>query len=111
MILFDEIIEVMVGLMKNIMTKCFADGAWVGVVPVRYDPLWSMTHRFKRLPEKAFRGLHVSFLAQHRVNQVPITINGTIQVTPFPVHFHIRAHRHASRCLLARAAFCVVDPR
>jgi hypothetical protein len=46
MILFDESVEKVVGLVKTIMTKGFADGAWGGVVPVRYDPLWSMTHRF-----------------------------------------------------------------
>ncbi len=47
MILFYEIVEKVIGLVKNIITRCFADGAWVGVMPVRYDPLWSMNPSFQ----------------------------------------------------------------
>ena len=32
---------------------------------------------------------HISLLAQHRVNQVAITSNGSIQVAPFYIHFDL----------------------
>jgi hypothetical protein len=86
MILFHKIVEIGVGSMENITTKRFADGARVGVMPISRHSLWGMTNRLKWLSEKSFRRIHVPFLAQHRVNQVPITIDGAVQITPLPMH-------------------------
>jgi len=86
MILFYEIVEIVVGLVENIIAKRFADGAWVGAMSVRRNELWGMANCLECLLKKALGRIHIALLAEHGINQVPITINGTIQVTPFSLH-------------------------
>ncbi len=57
---------------------------------IRRDLLWRVTDHLECLLEKALRCIHISLLAQHGVNEVSVTINGTIEVAPIPVHFDVR---------------------
>ncbi len=58
-------------------------------MPISCYSLWSMTGCLKSLLEKSLGSIHVSLLAQHRVNEVPIPINGTIEVTPLPLDLDV----------------------
>jgi hypothetical protein len=90
MILLQRIVEIVVTLMEHVTSKDLANGTWIGAVPIRDDEFWSTTNYFKCLLEKLLCSIHIAFLAYHRVNQVSITINGTIERAPVPVHFDVR---------------------
>ncbi|GHP00415.1 hypothetical protein KSF_104620 [Reticulibacter mediterranei] len=89
MILFYEIIEVVTTLVENFSAKGLTYCSWIGNMPIGGDSLWCMAHRLERLLEKSLRCIHIPFLAQHRVNEIAISINGPIQVTPLPLHFDV----------------------
>src|SRR5947209_1679046 len=105
MILFYEIVEVVMTLVYDLAAKRFADCTWIGAMSVCRDSLGGMTHCLERLLEKALRGIHISLLTQHGVNQVAVMINGTREIAPAPMNFDIRAHRHARRGSLVHVAF------
>lgn len=89
MILFYEIAKVVVTLVENVLTKGLANGTWIRAMPIRRDLLRRMARRLEGLLEKPLRCVYISFLTQHRVNQIPILINSAIEVAPFPLHFDI----------------------
>jgi hypothetical protein len=90
MILLESVIEIRIGPVPDIFAKDLSDGTWVGIMPIRRYPLWSMTDCLKSLLEKSFGGIHVSLLAQHGVNEVAIPIDGSIEVTPLPLDLYVR---------------------
>jgi hypothetical protein len=89
MILFHYIVEGVTPLVENFSAKGLTYCSWIGTMPIGGDLRWSMTHRLERLLEKALRCIHIPFLAEHRVNQIAISINGPIEVTPLPLHFDV----------------------
>jgi hypothetical protein len=40
-------------------------------------------------PEKSLSRFHVSFLAQHGIHQIAISVNGPIQITLLAPHFQV----------------------
>jgi hypothetical protein len=48
-------------------------------------PLRRVTNDIDGLLEKALGRFHVSLLAEHGINQVPIAVDGSIEVAPFPL--------------------------
>ena len=56
---------------------------------IRRDVLWSVTTDLKGLFEELFRCIHIALFAQPRINQVAILINGSIQVAPLSLDFHV----------------------
>ncbi len=67
---------------------------------IRRHPLWCVTNDSNSLREKALGGIHISLLAQHRVNQVAISINGTVKIAPFSLDVDLRfVHVPRSPCL------------
>ncbi len=53
-------------------------------------PFWGVAHGVKSLLEKALGRLHIPFLAQHRVNQIAIPIDGPIEKAPFAMDADVR---------------------
>ncbi len=72
--------------MEHRVTKGLTDRTRVGVMPIGRHALWCVPNGFERLPEKALDCFHIPFLAQHAINQIPISVDGTIQITPLPMH-------------------------
>jgi len=66
-----------------------ADGARVGVMPVRRHLLWRMADHRACPCEEAFGRLPVARLAQHRVDQIAVGVNGPIGGAPAPVYLHV----------------------
>ena len=87
MILFHYIVEVVITVVENFTTKGLTNGAWIGAMTISRHPFWSMTNCLESLLEKSLRGIHIALLAQHGINQVAISINGTIEVAPLPMNF------------------------
>ena len=85
MVLLQTIIEVFVGSVKHLSAQRFTHCSWVGSVPVCRHLLRGMANDGERLLEKLLSRLHIAFLAQTRINQVAICINGAIKITPFPL--------------------------
>ncbi len=75
--------------MENAIAKDLADRTWGRTVPIRDHALWSMTDRLKGVLEKALGGVPLSLLTEHRVNQIAILINGTLQVAPLSLDPHV----------------------
>jgi len=88
-VLLQSIVEILITSMENVIATDLADRTWVRTVPIRDHALWSMTDRLKGLLEKALGGVPISLLTEHRVNQIAILINGTIQVAPLSLDPHV----------------------
>ncbi len=86
MILLQSIIEVVITTVDDSIAKRFADCPGIGVMPIRRHLIWSMTNRLNCLLEKALGRLHGALLAEHRINQIAIPIDGPIEITPLPMH-------------------------
>src|ERR1700730_9902269 len=83
--LFYEGVEVHVGPMNDLISQRFASGTRIGTMPVCRNRLWSMTNHCDCLREELFCCIHISFLAQSRINEIAVVINRPIQVTPLPM--------------------------
>jgi hypothetical protein len=59
-------------------------------MPIGRHSFWCVTHHVSSLLEKALGRLQISFLTQHRINQIAIAIDGSIELAPFPFHADIR---------------------
>ncbi len=57
-------------------------------MPIGRHSLGCMTNNIDSLLKETLRRLHVSLLAQHRVDQIAIPIDGPIEVAPVPMDFH-----------------------
>jgi len=88
-ILFQAIVEILVGSVEDISAKGLTNGSWIRVMSIGRHTLWRMTHRLESLLEKALGSLHIPLLAEPRINQVPISIDSAVEVAPFPMHFDV----------------------
>jgi hypothetical protein len=58
-------------------------------MPIGCDRRWSMTNHSQSLREELLCSVHIPLFTQPRINQVPIVINGSIEVAPFSPHFDV----------------------
>src|SRR5260370_206010 len=92
----------MIPSMENAIAKDLADRTWGRTVAIRDHGLWRMTDRLKGVLEKALGGVPLSLLTEHRVNQIAILINGTLQGAPLSLDPHVgRINVPADPCLSA----------
>src|SRR5258708_20108948 len=89
MILLESIVEIVTGPVDDITSKGLADRTRIGVMPIGCNSLRGAANHLECLLEKAFGRLHISLLTQHGINQIPMTIKTTIQITPLPSNLHI----------------------
>ena len=75
--------------MPHALAEFGADRPGVAVVAVGRDPIRG--HAGDRLggAEERLSGRHVAVLAEQHVDQVPVPVDGAIQVAPAPVHLEI----------------------
>lgn len=90
MVLLQPIIEILVGPMLNVAAHYLAYCSWIGRMAVRRHLIGNMANDINRLLEKLLGRLHVPLLAQPRINQIAIPIDGPVQITPLPMHLHVR---------------------
>jgi hypothetical protein len=89
-ILLDAIVEIVIAAMSHLMSQALTDRTRVGIMPIGRHPFWSVTDDVESLLEKALGGLQISLLAQSGVHQIPIPIDGTIEITPFAMDADVR---------------------
>jgi len=66
-----------------------ANGARVGIMSVRRHLLRRMPDHRTRPREEALGGVHVARFAQHRIDQVALGIDRSVEVAPPSVHLYI----------------------
>ena len=82
-VLFQPVVQVGARPMPDRASERRVDSPGIGPKAVRRHPVrWEAGGRFYRA-EKGLGGFHVAVLAQPGVDQVSISIDGTIQVDPF----------------------------
>src|SRR4051812_44598686 len=74
-------------------------------MPVCRHRLWSMTNHCDCLREELFCRIHISFLAQSRIDQIAVVINCPIQVTPLPMDLDVRLI-YVPGCPCLTTSFC-----
>ena len=84
MILLQSIVEIAIGPVEHVTAQGLADRTRVGIMPIRRHSFWRVTDDIDSLLEKALGCLHVSLLTEHGINQIPIAIDGPIEIAPFP---------------------------
>ena len=89
MVLFQSIIQIDVRPVTDAATQRRADRTRVRVVPVGCHPV---RHKASNRPCRAKESLgrlHVTGRAQHRVDQVPVAIDGPIQIAPLALNLEV----------------------
>ena len=89
MVLLSAIIEVCIRPMLHIFAQYFPYCSWIGGMPIRCDPFRSVTDNRERLSEKPLGCFPIPFLAQSRINQIAIGVNGPIEGALFPFDFEV----------------------
>jgi hypothetical protein len=90
--------------MLYLVAQGFAHCSWVGDMTIRCHPFRRMTNNRKSIVEKQLSCLHIAFLTQTSIHQIAICVNSAIQITPFSLDPHIRAHPHTTTAPLVRVA-------
>lgn len=73
---------VFIGPVKHLVAQGFTHCSWVGSVPVRCHLLRGTADDGERLLEKLLSSFHIAFLAETRINQVVVSINGAREIPP-----------------------------
>ena len=90
MVLFDPIIQILVGAVFHAFVQFSPDRARVTVVTVRRDTRGGDAGHGFGGAEKRLRRVHVAGLAQSDIDERTETINGAIKVTPAAAYFDVR---------------------
>jgi hypothetical protein len=89
-VLFESIVELLVGSMSHLRTECLTDSARVRVVSIRGHLLRRRTNDREGPGDEPFGGGHVSGCTQQRVDQVSISVNRAIGGDPTPTQAQVR---------------------
>src|SRR4051794_25457861 len=88
-ILLQPVVQVATGPVPHTFAQLGPDRAGVAVVAIRRDPLRCHPgHRFGGAEER-LRGSHVPVLAEQHVDQVPVPVDGAIQIAPAAMDFYV----------------------
>src|SRR5258708_34745427 len=89
MILFQSLVERVVGPVHTITAQDLADRTWIGLMTIGSDSLWRLTNRLEYLLEKTLGCVPVSLLTHHAINQTVMTVKSTRQRAPCPLNLHV----------------------
>src|SRR5260221_14320436 len=76
--------------MKDITAHCLTYRPRIGSMAIGGDLIGNMPNHSNSLLKKLLSCLHIPFLTYHRINQIAIMIDSSIQVTPFAMDLDIR---------------------
>src|SRR4051794_9647439 len=88
-ILLQPVVQVGAGPVPHIFAQLGADRPGVAVVAVGRDPVRRDAGDRLRGAEERLSGRHVAVLAEQHVDQVPVPVDGAIQIAPAPMHFQV----------------------
>src|SRR5207247_1223448 len=86
MVLFSLSIEIGIGPMSNSISHNFSYCTWIRTMSIRCDMLWDVTTDLKGLREELLGCLHIALFAEPRIDQIAISINGSIQGAPLSMN-------------------------
>lgn len=69
MIVFQSLVQKVVGPVPNIPAQDLADRTWRRFMPIGCDALWRVTNRLEHVLEKTFGCIPVSLLTLHGIHQ------------------------------------------
>ena len=90
MVLFKTIVQVGTGPVPHGLAQHGADCSGVGAMTVCRDPVRSKTHGRPRRAEEGLGRLHITMLAQLRVDQVSVPVDRPVEVAPPAANFQVR---------------------
>ena len=89
-VLFDPIIFVAAAPVLHLLSQHFGDGPWIRVVSVGGHLFrTAFSHRLGTAEEASGRG-PISFGTEPEVDELPVSVNGAIEITPASAHLEIR---------------------
>src|SRR5215207_6305500 len=86
-VLLQPVIQIATGPVPHTLAQRGAECTGVAVVTVGRDP--ARGHAGHRLggAEERLSGRHIPVLTEQHVDQVPVPVDGAIEITPAPLHF------------------------
>jgi hypothetical protein len=108
MVLLKSIIRIDVGPVADVAAQRGTNRAWIGVMPVRGHPVGHKSdNRARRVKEPLGRS-HITGFAQHRIDEVPGTVDRPIQVVPTALDLQVGFIDipTLAKCVLCRDAAC-----
>src|SRR3954469_13925968 len=88
-ILLQPVVQVATGPVPHSLAEFGADRPGVAVVAVRRDPVRRDAGDRLGGAEERLRGCHIAVLAEQHVDQVPVPVDGAIEIAPAPVHLQV----------------------
>jgi hypothetical protein len=82
-ILLDPSIQIGTAAMFDFRTKYLADGARIRIVAIACHLARNLSDSGDGPTKESLGTRHIARLAEHRVDQIALTIDGTVQVAPF----------------------------
>jgi len=89
MVLFKSIVQVDARPVTDVAAQCRADRAWVRIMPVGCHPVRHKAGNRPCRAEEPPSRFHVTGRAQHRVDEIPVTIDCPIQVAPVAMDLEV----------------------
>lgn len=89
MVLFKTIVQVGTGPVPHGLAQHGADCSGVGAMTVCRDPVRSKAHGRPRRAEEGLGRLHITMLAQLRVDQVSVPVDRPVEVAPPAANFQV----------------------
>ncbi len=90
MILLNPVVQVLTGSVQHFTAKDAMNFPWIRRVFVGGHAIRFVANSLDSLLEECFSGLQITFFAQHRIDQVPGTVNSTVQIAPVTLDLHVR---------------------
>jgi hypothetical protein len=85
MILLQMIIQVAVRPVPHPLPKDVPNGARIGIMAIRGDAVWGDTGYCPGGAEEGLGRCEVACLAEPHIDQIPIAVDGTVEVLPLIV--------------------------
>jgi hypothetical protein len=82
MVLFNVIVQIWIAPMHDLFAQRFTNCSRIRVMPVGRHPFWCLLGDLQRIPQKAFGRIHIPVFTEHRIDEIPITINGSVEIIP-----------------------------
>jgi hypothetical protein len=88
-VLLDPIIFIGAAPMLDLLPEHFGHGPWIGVMTVGGDLFRTASGDRLGTAEEALGRRHISFRTEHRVDQLPLFVNRSIEIAPSAAYLYI----------------------
>src|SRR4051812_43603948 len=89
-ILLQPVVQIPTASVPHSLAQLGADRPGVAVMAIRRDPVRGYAGHHLAGAEERLSGCHIAVFTEQHVDQVPVPVDGTIEITPASMHLHIR---------------------